>query len=133
VVIDQLKTLLQPVDWADTLGAEKQFRRTMEEIGRLLNHAGHTIGNIKLADEVTSFLLGANEVLGAIGNLLTLNDYRRFLSGELTNQEAARAAISCLLGPAALVPGLGPEIVEWYAKNVPNPNGHWHGFVAPVE
>lgn len=131
-VIETLETMLNPIAWVEFLQAEKQFRLVSESIGRLMNYLGQTRGNIKLFGQLSDFLLGASKGIHFLSNILSANDFRRFRNGELTNREMAKTAMSVLLFPVSAVPGIGSQIVDWYANNVPSPEGHWHGFAPEV-
>ncbi len=128
-VVGFLDNLLTPIDWAsDNEEAWKQFNGVLEQIGRLLNQVGQTRGYIKQMREFGELLKGAQKAFSALDNLLSINDYRRYLNGELTNAEVASRAISNLIP----IPFLNDRIGDWFKQHTPDPNGKWRGLVPPA-
>jgi len=128
-VVGFLDNLLKPIEWAsDSEKAWKQFNGVLEQIGRLLNQIGQTRGYIKQMREFGELLKGAQKTFSVLDNLLSINDYRRYLNGEITNAEIASRAISNLIP----IPFLNERIGEWFKQHTPDPNGKWRGLAPPA-
>lgn len=125
-VIKFLDEWLKPIAWvADNEGASKQFHESMKQIGRLLNQIGQTKGYVGKFDALASLLEGSAQALSALGNVISLNEYRMYFNGEMHNSEIARTAITNLIP----IPWLGNQIAGWLIENMPDPNGKWQGLV----
>jgi len=128
--IGLLDDLLKPIDWiSDHKKATKAFRETLERLGRILNSLTGKRGHIKLLGELADVLTGTAKAVSATSDLLALKDFQSYFAGKVSNQEIARTAIEALIP----IPFLDDKIADWFAGNVPNPNGRWHGLVGKVE
>ncbi len=124
--IEFLDDLLKPIDWiSDHKKATKTFRETLKQLGRTLNTLTGKRGHVKLMEELADVLTGTAKAVSATSDLLDLQDFQRYFTGEITNQEIARTAIQVLIP----IPFLDDKIADWLARNVPDPNGKWRGLV----
>ncbi|HEC36533.1 MAG TPA: WXG100 family type VII secretion target [Anaerolineae bacterium] len=125
-VIEVLEDLLSPIDWAsDHRKARRIFLETLRQIGRLLNSLTGRRGHIKLMEQLGALLTGTAKGVSSVADLYKLADFRAYFAGEMTNREIARSAIEALVP----IPFLDDKIAEWISQNVPDPNGHWKGFI----
>lgn len=140
-----LNDLLKPIDWAtNTKREERQFFKTLEELGRWLNVITGQRGYIKRLKGLGAFLRDASKGLGAAATLLDARDWKRYLDGQLTNREIAEIATTTIVSAAVtslhlpLLPAIGAAIlsqplVDWAISNMSDPNGRWRGPVGPLE
>lgn len=126
-IFDFLENLSKPVGWVSS----KQLHEIFKEIGRILNRLGNTRGNVGQMDAFAGLLEGSAEALDRIGTILSADDYRRYINGEMTNAEIIKTAFSNFPF-IKLVPFLGEAIANKLLPFLPNPEGKWKGLVPPA-
>ena len=125
-IIDLIGELLKPIHWVNDQHADKQFIETLKQIGRILNSLTGERGYVKRMEALGDVLMAGemtwDDLTGPLGNLFFIYDSTEFLSGEMTNKEFASEAIGVILDLIP-IPFLGQKIADWFASNVPCPDG----------
>jgi hypothetical protein len=104
------------------------FRTIMQNLGRAVNTLGHTRGYIAKFEGVAELMRGGASAVGKVGNLLSLNDFRLYFNGQMTNAEVMKTAVSNLPG-ISTVPFLGDTLAKKLLPYLPDPDGVWNGLV----
>jgi len=121
----------KPINWiAEHKSASKQFHELFKELGRVFNDIGNTRGYVSKMNGLAGIFEGSAKGISVLGDLSTLHDFQRFFSGEITNSEVLRSAISAIPIP---IPGLSDYITDKLLPYLPDPNGKWHGFITEVQ
>lgn len=129
-LIKGLDDLLKPIDWIrDSQKASRAFDKILENIGRLLNAWTGQRGHIKMMSQLGDFLKGGSQGVSFLSAVLDARAMQRYFAGELTNAQIADTAIKVLFP----VPVLNDRLANWLVQNIPDPAGHWRGFVSTVE
>jgi hypothetical protein len=144
-IIKKLDDLLKPIDWATSnKKATKVFFEQLKAIGRILNDLTGQRGYVKLMTQLGIFLRNAEKGIGFLSTILGAEIMQRYFSGQLTNAEIARFAISKIISFVAAKVGLPITagiivlvltnmLADWVVQNMSDPNGRWRGPAPPVE
>jgi|GEM_PF-1717295 len=144
-IIEKLGDLLKPIDWATSnKKATKVFFEDLKAIGRILNFLTGKRGYVKLMTQLGTFLRDAAKGISFLSTILDPITVQRYFSGQLTNAQIARIAISTIVSTIAAQVGLPIKagitllvltnmLADWMVQNMSDPSGRWRGPAPPVE